>query len=176
MPVRRVTVLILVACFTLSACVVRGPVRMVPDGVVTELSKEVFVATNRESFLSSPKRGRSEDLRYFRYDVRIPPNRQSGDLGLPDHNVDPDRDFLAKSASEYPTSHAFTRVIRQKLSALPADERGIVVYVHGFNTTFSEGVMRLAQLDHDLGLPGAAVHFSWPSAASVSCDKARSRS
>lgn len=37
--------------------------------------------------------------------------------------------------------------------------------MHGFNNTFAEGTYRIAQMAHDLDLPGTVVHYSWPSAA-----------
>jgi len=41
-----------------------------------------------------------------------------------------------------------------------------VLYVHGFNNTFGDGVLRLAQLSHDFRITGVSVHYSWPSAGS----------
>ncbi|RMH15357.1 MAG: alpha/beta fold hydrolase [Acidobacteria bacterium] len=68
-------------------------------------------------------------------------------------------------------------VILRRLTPLPADEffrdlaaavtqgerREAMVFVHGFNVTFEEAVLRTAQLAHDLILQGAAVCYSWPS-------------
>jgi esterase/lipase superfamily enzyme len=44
----------------------------------------------------------------------------------------------------------------------------VLLLVHGFNTNFDDCVLRVAQLQYDLEFPGAAVAFSWPSAASIS--------
>lgn len=43
----------------------------------------------------------------------------------------------------------------------------ILLFVHGYYNSFSDAVLRVAQLQHDLQFNGAAVAFSWPSAASV---------
>ncbi len=43
----------------------------------------------------------------------------------------------------------------------------VLLLVHGFNTSFDDCVLRVAQLQYDLEFPGAAVAFSWPSAASI---------
>jgi esterase/lipase superfamily enzyme len=40
-----------------------------------------------------------------------------------------------------------------------------VIFVHGYNNNFAEGVYRVAQFSHDLEIPGAVVHYAWPSAA-----------
>ena len=44
-----------------------------------------------------------------------------------------------------------------------ADDRDIILFVHGYNYSFAEGVYRTAQLANDLQLPGIHAHFSWPS-------------
>jgi len=43
--------------------------------------------------------------------------------------------------------------------------REVVVFVHGFNNSFSDAAFRMAQLGHDLELPGAHVSYAWPSRA-----------
>jgi len=42
-------------------------------------------------------------------------------------------------------------------------DRGSLVYVHGYNNSFSYAVRRSAQVGHDLELPVVPVLFSWPS-------------
>ena len=46
----------------------------------------------------------------------------------------------------------------------PATEKSVLLFVHGFNVTFSDAALRTAQLAHDVAFPGPAVFFSWPSA------------
>ncbi|MFJ5488048.1 alpha/beta hydrolase [Hansschlegelia beijingensis] len=41
--------------------------------------------------------------------------------------------------------------------------RGVGVFVHGYNYTFQESLFRLAQMDADADVGGAAVLFAWPS-------------
>ena len=45
--------------------------------------------------------------------------------------------------------------------------RNILVFVHGFNTSFEDAAVRAAQVAADLNFDGSVVLFSWPSAASV---------
>ncbi|HYC77729.1 MAG TPA: alpha/beta hydrolase [Planctomycetota bacterium] len=42
----------------------------------------------------------------------------------------------------------------------------VFLYLHGFDNTFDEAVLRLAQLWHYLGRPGVALAYSWPSGSS----------
>lgn len=45
-----------------------------------------------------------------------------------------------------------------------------IVYVHGFNNTFEDAVVRAAQLQHDLQFGGNMMVFSWPSAGKTAVD------
>ena len=42
-----------------------------------------------------------------------------------------------------------------------------MLFVHGYNTTFAEGLYRQAQLQYDYGRHSVSVHFAWPSQAST---------
>jgi esterase/lipase superfamily enzyme len=44
-------------------------------------------------------------------------------------------------------------------------ERELLVFIHGYNVSFANAVLRTAQLAYDLGLDGAPVLYSWPSQA-----------
>jgi esterase/lipase superfamily enzyme len=41
--------------------------------------------------------------------------------------------------------------------------KGALLFVHGYNTDFDDGLFRTAQLAHDLNFKGYAFHYSWPS-------------
>lgn len=45
-----------------------------------------------------------------------------------------------------------------------SDERDAFVFVHGYNVTFAQAMMRTAQIAHDVGFKGAPILYSWPSA------------
>lgn len=42
-------------------------------------------------------------------------------------------------------------------------ENSAIIYVHGYNTSFSESAQRTAQLSYDLGFEGTPIFYSWPS-------------
>ena len=44
----------------------------------------------------------------------------------------------------------------------------MLIYVHGFNTTFSGALKRAAQVSMAMGYCGPVLAFSWPSAGSLS--------
>ena len=43
-----------------------------------------------------------------------------------------------------------------------------MVFVHGFNVNFAEGLYRQAQMSEDFASPGISINYSWPSAGNVS--------
>ncbi|CAH9053963.1 hypothetical protein PSECIP111951_03134 [Pseudoalteromonas holothuriae] len=62
------------------------------------------------------------------------------------------------------------------ISKLTSDD--LLVFVHGFNTSFTNAAIRTAQLAHDTNFKGEAVFFSWPSSenpATYSTDKKRAK-
>jgi len=44
---------------------------------------------------------------------------------------------------------------------------GVLLFVHGYNVTFTEAAQRAGQLAYDLAFPGPTVFMSWPSDAKV---------
>jgi len=76
----------------------------------------------------------------------------------------PRTDFLTVSATRINGRDAFLQALNRRLAAKPAGERQVVIFVHGFNNTFSEGLYRAVQMIHDFGTPGVGVQYAWPSA------------
>jgi esterase/lipase superfamily enzyme len=64
----------------------------------------------------------------------------------------------------YPSATDFRRDLSAAMRAEEGPRRRALIFVHGFNNTFAEGLYRIAQLSHDLDLPSVTVHYSWPSA------------
>ncbi|HEX9857315.1 MAG TPA: alpha/beta fold hydrolase, partial [Paracoccaceae bacterium] len=111
-------------------------------------------------------RNRSEETAYARYDVSVPPDRKTGKITWPRRGQKPDprRDFLTTAEVLHPDAPAFRADLARAIRQEPRGARDAVIFVHGFNNTFSEGLYRIAQLSHDLEIPGVAAHYSWPSA------------
>ncbi|MES2665626.1 MAG: alpha/beta fold hydrolase [Pseudomonadota bacterium] len=147
------------------ACSPRGQVTVVPDaGAVGEV-ESVFIGTTR-AYDDTGQFGskRSETTFLGRYDISIPPERELGSIKWPRRGATPDPrvDFLTTSEVRYQTNEAFRADLGPAMRPSGGDA---VIFVHGYNNTFSEGLYRIAQLAHDLEMPGAVVHYSWPSAA-----------
>jgi esterase/lipase superfamily enzyme len=155
--------LLMIALVLVSACAPRGQIAYAPDPTVE--ARPIFVGSTRAEFTTNPPT-RTEALRLARYDVTIPPDRQPGDIvyASADRPVDPQTQFLVARSENYPDDRDFRADLRQ---ALARNNNEAIVFVHGFNTTFAEGLYRLAQLGADFDLPGVLVHYAWPSRGHV---------
>jgi esterase/lipase superfamily enzyme len=127
---------------------------------------EVLVATTRRPSAAPEKMFSGErDARYNFADilVSIPPdaNRVIGEVQPPgDRSGDPARQFVALRADTLDRAQARAR-FHQRLAE--AHNRRVLVFIHGYNTRFSEAVFRLAQFAHDSRLQATPVLFTWPS-------------
>lgn len=159
-----------IICLTLilmlAACAPRGSLVIDPKAEGIGASRDVFVATTRAAapgvgqFSSDRGRGAS----YGKYRVSIPPEHETGEIEWPRRRPDAVQHFVTSDAESYSGPAAFRAALGRAIANLPRGERGAVIYVHGFNNNFAEGLYRIAQLGHDYKVPGVAVHFSWPSA------------
>jgi len=151
----------------LTACAVREQVDFVEGPPVAgTILRPVLVATTRLSDPNQtvPGRGRAFDVTYGRYTVSIPPDREAGEIPRQQERsvAIPSEHFMLADA-EVLAGPAFQTAVRADLAQLPTSEREAVIFVHGFNTAFIEGVYRTAQFGNDLRVPGVLMHYSWPS-------------
>lgn len=142
----------------LSACAPRGALVLAPQGFQPPVAETVWVASQRSvsgEHLTHPW--------HSRIDVSVPVDRGAGSLAYPRPGGDPRQQFLVSGGGRFATPHAFRRAIEHDLADRAPGDRDIILFVHGYNYSFAEGVYRTAQLAHDLQLPGVHAHFSWPS-------------
>lgn len=159
---------LLVAVFVgVISCSPRGELVYAPDH--TTHIRQVFVGSTRGL---DPETGaefgitRSEVLQRARFDVSVPPNHTAGQLHYPleGRKIDPQKDFLVAGSQKYPDATAFQAELRRSLKESGGEA---VVFVHGFNNTFAEGLYRLAQMGEDFDLPKTLVYYAWPSRGHV---------
>jgi esterase/lipase superfamily enzyme len=110
---------------------------------------------------------RAQDLDFARIDVAIPANHVVGTIEKsgPDHSGL--EDAFALAGSTYLDRKDAIQEVRSQLAQRPADERDILLFIHGYNTNFGEGVVRTAQLTRDMPFGGVPILFSWPSRAKL---------
>lgn len=135
------------------------------DKFEPESKRLVYFATNR-NVPKSESRGADRfgkeiaDLIYGSCLVNIPiETHTGGKLEVPGwwQRRDPEQHFLVETVT----------LLERRDFLASTDPADVLLFVHGFNTTFELCVLRTSQLVHDLKFPGRGVAFSWPSAASV---------
>jgi esterase/lipase superfamily enzyme len=135
----------------------------------------VFYATDREKGALrgaiqdyQPRRG-SGTLALGVSEVAIPATHEFGEMEGPPwwqffRSPDPRRDITVLLAAELPYE-VFWGNVRKCVASSSA--RDILVFIHGYNVPFGQGLRRAAQITHDLSFAGAPVLYSWPSQGSV---------
>ncbi len=111
-----------------------------------------------------------ERIHFGKRIVRIPSSHRTGELGSPLWKrvlLQVDDRITVDPATAMPRD-AFERDVRKFLAGLDASDRNVLVYIHGFNTSFDDAARRAAQLGFDLKVPGMTVLYSWPSRGSLS--------
>lgn len=157
-------------CLTaaLTACTPRGTLTLFPEAAAVGSVQEIYVGTTRaiDPETGNFGAGKSETTSFARYAVSVPPQRELGEITFPPRRARPDpaRHFLTVEQEIHANARTFRSDLTRSLQAYPRGNRDAVIFVHGFNNNFSEGLYRIAQLDHDITMPGVAVHYSWPSA------------
>jgi esterase/lipase superfamily enzyme len=145
----------------------------IPADSVPDLTRhQIFIATTREAsevtgaFFSS---GRAPDVGLASVVVTIPPNHVIAELERPTRlPPDPRTEFTVIDPVVYSADTAFIAEVRRELAKRPVGQRRLLLFVHGYNNTASDAVLRMAQFVEDTGFEGVPVLFTWASAASAS--------
>lgn len=137
------------------------------DGPVTE-AQQVFVASARRPDAADPSvfgTLRTTRLRFADYRLSVPPERTPGQISAPEDSATPDpaRDFLLASRAAIGDAGAFVAALNARLAELPPAERDVMIFVHGYWTSFEEAVLNAAEIATDYHHTGPMVVFSWPS-------------
>ncbi len=166
---RRQFGLTLTSAFALSACA--GGAQLVSFDDATRAGGRIvpiLVASSR-NVESNGKLGskRGDTLAFGRFDVSVPPDRQIGSLQLPQFGVNPRHDFATVNNEIFASEDLFRSQLRAQLIGRPKGRRNAVIFVHGYNTGYEDGLYRFAQFYNDVGLDDVPVHYSWPSAQNI---------
>jgi esterase/lipase superfamily enzyme len=160
----------LVGAVLLAACATRpesGFLIPIAENAVGATSHTLLVATTRErderpgTFFNG-ERGRS--VHYATLTVSIPPSHIPGKIEwalTPPGN--PATNFVVRDEASLHGDKAFVHALDAQLATRPKGSRKVLVFIHGYNTLFAEGVYRFAQVVHDSKAPSVPVLFSWAS-------------
>jgi esterase/lipase superfamily enzyme len=134
----------------------------------------VWYGTNRKAGIAFEYGGEfSDELRVGKCTVSIPKGHKFGSIKSSSMRRFFQRvlkggdDALELVHSEEASASNFYASVKAKLERLDADERIVLIYIHGFNVDFSEAAVRAAQIGFDLKVPGITAFFSWPSCGKI---------
>ena len=159
----RLLILVLLA-LAVSGCVserkhellAADPAAPPPAGVAAK--HEIFVATTRQkgrrTSASCSTASVPTMLAFARVGMTVPKDHEIGRIErAKDGNPgDPAKDFTATDLTIYDSGAAFTTAV--------ADQGDrVLVFIHGYNTGFDDGVYRLTQIAHDTQLSRHAGSF-----------------
>lgn len=112
----------------------------------------------------------SGELTLGRALISIPPGHRIGELEQPltiwklRLKPNPEKHVVLRSV-EAMDPKDWVSAVRLELDALPL--RMAFVFIHGFNVTFSQAMMRAGQIARDIGYGGLVTAFSWGSEGTV---------
>ncbi|MFB9233925.1 alpha/beta hydrolase, partial [Pseudohalocynthiibacter aestuariivivens] len=78
---------------------------------------------------------------------------------------DPRTEFAVVDPVIYRSDAPFISEINRELATRPPGQRKVLIFVHGYNTTTSDAILRLTQFVEDTDYQGVPVLFTWASAA-----------
>lgn len=118
-------------------------------------------------------------MNYGTVEVSIPKTHEIGRLESPkwyllEWQADPARHVVVQGVTELDEA-AWLRSIRNRVTGTEADadpaltdtSRDILIFIHGYRTTWAESARRAAQFAYDLHFEGLPLLYSWPSRGDV---------
>jgi esterase/lipase superfamily enzyme len=120
----------------------------------------VVSANGRVEF--DPRSSDPRGLQFGVSTVRIPPTHEKGELERPEiwrwELANPDRHFIVTNTEPLSVGGFYDRLSR----AMRSSGSEAFIFIHGYNVSFEDAVLRTAQLFHDLEFSGVPILFSWP--------------
>jgi esterase/lipase superfamily enzyme len=145
-----------------------------PSGNYEE--RQVFFATDRNRTKSKVlkeiyggKRNSTGKLEFGIAKISIPIDHRKGRLEKPQwyklvFSGDPSKHIKLLNVEIF-EQNKFLDHLHVSLDQLSLSERDLLIFIHGFDTSFEDSVRRTAQIAYDLDFRGPAILYSWPSEA-----------
>lgn len=157
-----------VAAAASAAAPVAAPLAM-PVQILGKLVT-VWYGTNRK-VVSKPTEmnwyanDRDDRMHFGTVSIMIPRSHRFGSMGSSwrFRFTGEDEPLSISQLREASSEDSFWKNVREQLSNTAKDERRVLLFVHGYNSSFFDAALRTAQIWADLELKGIPVFFSWPS-------------
>ncbi len=142
----------------------------ISEAVPGESQHVILVASSRERdknpgvFFNGE---RTPALNFARIDITVPPNHRPGHTEVPRGTPNPATDMTVREALYRDTPEQFTADLKAELARRKPGDRRVTIFIHGYNTLFSEALYRFTQMAEDSKAPGVPVLFTWASRGSA---------
>jgi esterase/lipase superfamily enzyme len=145
-----------------------------PINQTSRVEIPIFFATDRRPIDTSSvktfyggKRNSTGQLEYGLAKVSIPEDHRMGEIERPnwlklEFREDPQKHVMLLNIDTFDRDLLIS-TLRSSLST--SKKTDLLLFTHGYNTSFEDAALRTAQIAYDLQFPGQAVLYSWPSEA-----------
>jgi esterase/lipase superfamily enzyme len=162
-------------CFMLAGCaliLVPGCASIGLSGVAEPAAEprsvSIFVdSTRKGEGGASSEAAVANGARFSLQMIGVPPGHEPGKVERAAFgSEDPQEHFTMRSRRGLDET-AFFAELASHISGRIGSNRDVLLYVHGFNTSYDEARFRLAQIVDDARFGGVAVLYTWPTAGSL---------
>ena len=131
-------------------------------------SVAIFVVSSRKSEQDAANETAvAENARYSLQRIGVPLGHEPGKLERPAFgSEDPQKHFIVLTHRGLDET-AFYAELASHISGRIGSNRDVLLYVHGFNTSYDEARFRLAQIADDGRFGGVSVLYTWPATGSL---------
>lgn len=124
---------------------------------------QLFIASTRRGETGAAAQTASTDGTHFALDIMsIPPGHRAGSIEEPMWGAANARDHIVVARTRELDGDEFRAELASHISGRIGVNRDVLVFVHGFNTSFEEARDRAAQIVADSRFGGVAILFTWP--------------
>ncbi len=130
-------------------------------------TKTLLIATTRqrdggEGTFFNGERGHKLD--FAQVSISVPPTHVPGEVEVPASAPgNPATEFTVRQAHYVEGEKQFIAHLNAQLAQRPVGKRHVLLFIHGYNTMFAEGIYRLTQMAHDSQSPAVPLLFTWAS-------------
>ncbi|RBP14427.1 esterase/lipase superfamily enzyme [Roseiarcus fermentans] len=132
----------------------------VPD---RPLPVQVFIASTRKGETGEASRRQAPEPRYALATMTVPPGHRAGSIEEPLWGRPNGRNDIALAGERDLDEDEFRAELASHVSGRVGVNRDVLVFVHGFNTSFEEARLRATQIAADAHFGGVMALFTWPS-------------
>jgi esterase/lipase superfamily enzyme len=125
---------------------------------------QIFIASTRQGESGAAAReASSEGMRYALTTLTFPPGHKPGAIERPIWGSGDAGDHVVVAGRRELDADEFHAELASHISGRIGVSRDVLVFVHGFNTSFEEARWRAGQIAADSHFGGVPILFTWPS-------------